>query len=620
MKKILFYFMTGVILVNSIAFAQDITIDGNGNLTTGTSNSYGNLKVTGASGEYAIVGETSGTGAVGAYGKNTGSNNYGLLGSDSYGVYGNSANGYAGYFEGNTRVTGNLNVGGSISGENDPTVNANVKDGVDWTELTGVPAGFSDGIDDTSGSSMWSLSGTDVYYSSGNVGIGTSAPAGKLDVNGDICLGSVCRTTWPAGSGSGAFTDTGTSAYYTGGSVGIGTTNPGSLGSTDTRVLHLVQPVASLDNAAAGIRLEVDGIVKGGITSAYNQTSGEGGIFIGSLSNHRLGFITNSMEMMSLTPGGNLGIGTISPIQPLHVQGSAYISDNLGVGVASPLHALQVRGANSLFYSNTGDFRLFLSKGLSSGSSSIVFQDNFAGHAEMGLSGDDDLNIRVSADGATFIDSVTINQATGYVGIGTRFPDLARLQVLSSADTALHAENTGVGNSLYAYKEGEGDAVYIYKQGTVGSGLVIHQRGPQPALIIKNEISGVVSEIMVVERGGNVGIGTSTPQGKLDVNGPIYQRGAVLHADYVFGPDYHLESIDEHSGFMWNNKHLPAIPKAAVDETGKEIVEVGAHRRGIVEELEKAHIYIEQLNKQIKEQSAMIQLLEERLSKMEARM
>ena len=108
-----------------------------------------------------------------------------------------------------------------------------------------------------------------------------------------------------------------------------------------------------------------------------------------------------------------------------------------------------------------------------------------------------------------------------------------------------------------------------------------------------------------------VGIGTTNPQGELDVNGSIYQRGSVLYADYVFEPDYELESIDKHSEFMWQNKHLKGIPKAKVDENGQEIIEVGAHRKGIVEELEKAHIYIKQLHKQNK-------ALETRLVKLEA--
>ena len=98
---------------------------------------------------------------------------------------------------------------------------------------------------------------------------------------------------------------------------------------------------------------------------------------------------------------------------------------------------------------------------------------------------------------------------------------------------------------------------------------------------------------------GNIGIGTETPLGKLDVNGAIYQRSGVLHADYVFEDDYNLESIEEHSQFMWENKHLKAIPPAVKDSDGQEIIEHGAANRGIVEELEKVHIYIEQLQDRI---------------------
>jgi hypothetical protein len=99
---------------------------------------------------------------------------------------------------------------------------------------------------------------------------------------------------------------------------------------------------------------------------------------------------------------------------------------------------------------------------------------------------------------------------------------------------------------------------------------------------------------------GNVGIGTTTPGGTLDVNGTIYQRGAVLHADYVFEPNYKLEPIEEHSRYMWKYKHLKAVPKSKVDEKGRQVVEIGANTKGILEELEKAHVYIQQLNERIK--------------------
>ena len=91
------------------------------------------------------------------------------------------------------------------------------------------------------------------------------------------------------------------------------------------------------------------------------------------------------------------------------------------------------------------------------------------------------------------------------------------------------------------------------------------------------------------------------PAGKLDVNGPIFQRGGQLHADYVFGSDYDLESIREHADFMWKNKHLTAIPKAMVDNQGHKESLILVHTVKVsVEELEKAHIYISQLEKIVK--------------------
>jgi len=45
-------------------------------------------------------------------------------------------------------------------------------------------------------------------------------------------------------------------------------------------------------------------------------------------------------------------------------------------------------------------------------------------------------------------------------------------------------------------------------------------------------------------------------------------------------------------------------------QVGMEIVEVGGHRRGIVEELEKAHIYVEQLHQRLNELEKKLASLE----------
>ena len=67
----------------------------------------------------------------------------------------------------------------------------------------------SNGLDCPNGSGgVWTTSGINIYYNTGNVGIGTTSPTQSLDVIGNILasgdikassitLGGVTRTTWP---------------------------------------------------------------------------------------------------------------------------------------------------------------------------------------------------------------------------------------------------------------------------------------------------------------------------------------------------------------------------------------------------------------------------------------
>ncbi|MFC2151451.1 hypothetical protein ACFLSE_02905 [Bacteroidota bacterium] len=86
--------------------------------------------------------------------------------------------------------------------------------------------------------------------------------------------------------------------------------------------------------------------------------------------------------------------------------------------------------------------------------------------------------------------------------------------------------------------------------------------------------------------------------GDFHVNGNITAAGTIV-PDYVFEDNYELETIEAHAEFMWREKHLPAVNSAKqIEETG--IVNLNERREQLLEELEKAHIYIEYLNNEIK--------------------
>ncbi|MGI8530590.1 MAG: hypothetical protein ACR2KO_14065 [Geodermatophilaceae bacterium] len=104
-----------------------------------------------------------------------------------------------------------------------------------------------------------------------------------------------------------------------------------------------------------------------------------------------------------------------------------------------------------------------------------------------------------------------------------------------------------------------------------------------------------------------------TPVFTIQNDGRILHRGTQIHADYVFAPEYQLESIEEHTAFMMEEKHLSAVPKAQQADNGQDIVEYSSLMRGLLEELEKAHIYIARLSDAVKEQQKELSVLSAQL-------
>ena len=221
--------------------------------------------------------------------------------------------------------------------------------------------------------------------SGGNVGIGTTAPASRLHV---YDAGNTFSAAFGAsggaqivaiGNASGvaqiqAFSSNAFAAYSNlslnagGGNVGIGTTSP-----SDSYSFGKALDVSGINGAALYLRYSTDPSSQFGMIG-YDRTGL--GLLLATNNALPIIFSTSATERMRITSGGNVGIGTTSPVGRLHIlnasgngqpalelqqsnsgsnilqwRGSAgtylgVISDvgNVGIGTTSPSQLLDVAG------------------------------------------------------------------------------------------------------------------------------------------------------------------------------------------------------------------------------------------------------------------------------------
>ncbi|MEQ8244350.1 hypothetical protein [Fulvivirga sp.] len=105
----------------------------------------------------------------------------------------------------------------------------------------------------------------------------------------------------------------------------------------------------------------------------------------------------------------------------------------------------------------------------------------------------------------------------------------------------------------------------------------------------------------------SVGIRTTSPAHKLDVNGTIHAREVLVDLefdgpDYVFEEDYPLSSLSEIESYIKANKHLPEVPSAAqMKEDGVNVIEMQMLLLKKVEELTLHLIQQKVKNKELEE-------------------
>lgn len=286
---------------------------------------------------------------------------------------------------------------------------------------------------------------TDTWSAAGTVFNGI-----KLNVTNTASAAASKLITLQIG-GTEHFSVTKAGVGYFSGNVGIGTTSPAS-------------------------KLDVRGVITGGdgtIQTVISYLAAAG--VTGTLSNHPYVLYANNAERMRIDASGNVGVGTSSPFDKLHVEGNTLLS----------------WGADNKFWmAFSNDYRMGMR--LSSDTrSATIFATGPAGDG-----GSIRFNTRAAtASGATDygLERMRID-SSGNVGVGTSTP-ARTLSVYSASSIPAQIESSGTDARISIFTS----------SGSGGQGFVQASSG---ALLLGSSNT----ERMRINSSGLVGIGTSSPQ------------------------------------------------------------------------------------------------------------
>lgn len=136
--------------------------------------------------------------------------------------------------------------------------------------------------------------------------------------------------------------------------------------------------------------------------------------------------------------------------------GGSAASETFGINAAADTtNRLSVSSAATLFNHEGASHQLKINKASEADSASVLFQSNWSGRAEIGLTGSDDFLVKISPDGESFTPAILARPSTGFVGIGTWSPTAplhvegaVRLAVLATADLP-DAASVGAGALVF---------------------------------------------------------------------------------------------------------------------------------------------------------------------------
>ena len=364
--------------------------------------------------------------------------------------------------------------------------------------------------------------------SAGNVGIGTTSPISKLHVNGDARIGdlrlvSAGGTDYIQSDANIRFSPVGTSSgtrmtILSTGNVGIGTTSPSEklevsgkaiIRKSGSATAHgdtdlLVTDATAASSTAA---IQILGGNAGFSNLQFSDTDNysQGAIMYSHTDNY-MALKANAAEKMRITSSGNVGIGTTSPAHKLTVpsgtNGRVARFGNLEITTQAATYtgsSIEVTGSNSFIkYNSTLGHKFFT---------------------------------RTQGGGNT-LEALTIVPDTGNVGIGTTSPEVGLHLSGTGLPATFSITDTAITNASY-------DTMRFYAASQNKFAIGVGTGTSYPANIVIDGPSG------------NVGIGTTSPSSKLDVNIPLGISNGIT-----------IDTNDEVYS-IWSNSNLGGLALSA---------------------------------------------------------